>query len=161
MRKLNRILSSSSLTLGVLAIVGALAIVTLRLRDATRPALVSITSGLAIPSRSHLIWVFRPEDCGGSQAVVDLLNTGYAHGRAVSGILGVDDESRVDRVRKAYGVTIPVSRTTTEMIRRLSQDLGYQKTPFVMLLDAEGKVREVAPGPQAIALVSRWLEVGE
>lgn len=127
-----------------------------RVRQAESPMLSALLQGMRPDDSGYLLWVFQPADCGESQAVVEVLNQAYSGGKSVRGVIGSDEPGVVPRVRTLYDVGVPLVIISPAKLALLVHHLGYQATPLAITVDRSGRLREVAPGPQAVALALRW-----
>lgn len=148
---------NSIIAVGIIALIGSLAKVSLELRRADSPLLQSTFSEVRSDGTDRLLWLFQPEDCGQSQEVLDVLNEAYRSGKRVSGIIGSRNQTTVENAKIAFGIGIPLVEADPSQIGRFLLMLGYHASPVLVALDKDGQVQQVVPAESAVAFARRWL----
>lgn len=111
--------------------------------------------------RPTVLFVFQPGDCPAFGGLFDLLSEVERSGAAR--VLGVGVRLRLAGPPAARGralpLPIPIRSDVSREGERLILGLGYRRTPVLVLLDREGRVRLAAAAPRDSASQRRLVEV--
>lgn len=106
----------------------------------------------------HAVVVAQPADCASRYtALARVVHAARRVGATITVLVPGDEAARLDVARRlaAFGTGVRVQSATRPALRAV-RALGFDTTPVLVVLDANGRVHLAAPFPSTLEALRQW-----